>query len=63
MPSADVLIIGSGVAALRVAKEICHEKNVIIITKETKRNNTHLAQGGIAAVATYDNLMIILKIH
>ena len=57
MPSADVLIIGSGVAALRVAKEICHEKNVIIITKETKRNNnTHLAQGGIAAaVATYDN--------
>ena len=30
---------------------------MIIITKETKRNNnTHLAQGGIAAaVATYDN--------
>ncbi|MGE7881308.1 L-aspartate oxidase [Bacillus sp. NPDC094077] len=57
MPSADVLIIGSGVAALRVAKEICHEKNVIIITKGTERNNnTHLAQGGIAAaVATYDN--------
>ena len=57
MPSADVLIIGSGVAALRVAKEICHEKNVIIITKETNRNNnTYLAQGGIAAaVATYDN--------
>ncbi|MGM2630153.1 MULTISPECIES: L-aspartate oxidase [Bacillus cereus group] len=57
MPSADVLIIGSGVAALRVAKEICHEKNVIIITKKTNRNNnTYLAQGGIAAaVATYDN--------
>ncbi|WP_459499289.1 L-aspartate oxidase [Bacillus sp. C1] len=57
MPSADVLIIGSGVAALRVAKELCHEKNVIIITKKTRRNNnTHLAQGGIAAaVATYDN--------
>ncbi|HDX9612015.1 TPA: L-aspartate oxidase [Bacillus toyonensis] len=57
MPSADVLIIGSGVAALRVAKEICHEKNVIIITKKTERNNnTHLAQGGIAAaLATYDN--------
>ncbi|MEI5890685.1 L-aspartate oxidase [Bacillus cereus] len=57
MPSADVLIIGSGVAALRVAKEICHEKNVIIITKGTERNNnTHLAQGGIAAaVATYDD--------
>ena len=57
MPSADVLIIGSGVAALRVAKELCHEKNVIIITKKTGRNNnTHLAQGGIAAaVATYDD--------
>ncbi|PGZ11298.1 L-aspartate oxidase [Bacillus cereus] len=57
MPSADVLIIGSGIAALRVAKEICHEKNVIIITKGTERNNnTHLAQGGIAAaVATYDD--------
>ncbi|KFN03380.1 L-aspartate oxidase [Bacillus clarus] len=57
MPSADVLIIGSGVAALRVAKEICHEKNVMLITKKTGRNNnTHLAQGGIAAaVATYDN--------
>ncbi|WP_410983550.1 L-aspartate oxidase [Bacillus cereus] len=56
MPSADVLIIGSGVAALSVAKEICHEKNVMIITKKTRRNNnTHLAQGGIAAaVATYD---------
>lgn len=57
MPSADVLIIGSGVAALSVAKEICHEKNVMIITKKSKRNNnTHLAQGGIAAaIATYDN--------
>ncbi|KEK26360.1 L-aspartate oxidase [Bacillus gaemokensis] len=57
MPSADVLIIGSGVAALSVAKEICHEKNVMIITKKTRRNNnTHLAQGGIAAaVSTYDN--------
>ncbi|MEV5109991.1 L-aspartate oxidase [Bacillus nitratireducens] len=57
MPSADVLIIGSGVAALRVAKELCHEKNVIIITKKTGRNNnTHLAQGGIAAaVAAYDD--------
>ena len=57
MPSADVLIIGSGVAALSVAKEICHEKNVILITKETQHNNnTHLAQGGIAAaIAIYDN--------
>ncbi|MEI4829439.1 L-aspartate oxidase [Bacillus sp. FJAT-53711] len=57
MPNADVLIIGSGVAALRVAQKICHEKNVIIITKKTGRNNnTNLAQGGIAAaVASYDH--------
>lgn len=57
MPNADVLIIGSGVAALRVAQTICHEKNVMIITKKTRRNNnTNLAQGGIAAaVASYDH--------
>lgn len=53
MPNADVLIIGSGVAALRVAQTICHEKNVIIITKKTGRNNnTNLAQGGIAAAVS-----------
>ncbi|WP_020059945.1 L-aspartate oxidase [Bacillus sp. 123MFChir2] len=53
MPNADVLIIGSGVAALRVAQTICHEKNVMIITKKTGRNNnTNLAQGGIAAVVS-----------
>ncbi|SFJ81969.1 L-aspartate oxidase [Bacillus sp. 71mf] len=57
MPNADVLIIGSGVAALRVAQTICHEKNVMIITKKTGRNNnTNLAQGGIAAaVASFDH--------
>lgn len=57
MPSADVVIIGSGVAALSVAKAVCHKKNVILITKKTKRNNnTNLAQGGIAAaVASYDH--------
>lgn len=57
MPSADVVIIGSGVAALSVAKAVCHEKNVILITKKTRQNNnTNLAQGGIAAaVASYDH--------
>lgn len=57
MPNADVVIIGSGVAALSVAKAICHEKNVILITKRTKQNNnTNLAQGGIAAaIASYDH--------
>ena len=57
MPSADVLIIEVVLRHFVLQKRFVTKKNVIIITKETKRNNnTHLAQGGIAAaVATYDN--------
>jgi L-aspartate oxidase len=57
MPNADVLIIGSGIAAFSVAEKVCQEKNVIIITKETRRrNNSNMAQGGIAAaVAPQDH--------
>ncbi|MFC4320931.1 L-aspartate oxidase [Litchfieldia salsa] len=51
MPFSDVVIIGSGIAALSAAKEICEHKNVIIITKKSVRDsNSMLAQGGIAAV-------------
>lgn len=39
MLSVDVLIIGSGVVVFCVVKEICYEKNVIIIIKEMKCNN------------------------
>lgn len=50
MKKADVLIIGSGVAALQLAKRIRDEKNVIIITKSFLKNgNSNLAQGGVAA--------------
>ncbi|RWR08096.1 L-aspartate oxidase [Siminovitchia fortis] len=50
MTKADVLIIGSGVAALQLAKRLRDDKNVIIITKSFLKNgNSNLAQGGIAA--------------
>lgn len=50
MKKADVLIIGSGVAALQLAKRLRDDKNVIIITKSFLENgNSNLAQGGVAA--------------
>lgn len=46
----DVLIIGSGVAALRLATLLSHDQNVRILTKSYLKNaNSYLAQGGIAA--------------
>jgi L-aspartate oxidase len=46
----DVLIIGSGVAALQLALQLSNEKNVRILTKSTiSASNSYLAQGGIAA--------------
>ncbi|WP_226585511.1 L-aspartate oxidase [Halobacillus litoralis] len=50
MDKADVLILGSGGAALQLAGKLDAEKNVIIITKSfMDHGNTSLAQGGIAA--------------
>ncbi len=47
---ADVLVIGSGVAALQLAKKLRRDLNVIILTKShVKNGNSYLAQGGIAA--------------
>lgn len=53
----DILIIGSGVAALQLAANINIDKNVRIITKSNLRTaNSYLAQGGIAAaIGEYDN--------
>jgi L-aspartate oxidase len=53
----DVLIIGSGVAALQLAANINIDKNVRIITKSSLRTaNSYLAQGGIAAaIGEYDH--------
>lgn len=46
----DVLIIGSGMAALQLAVHLSHGKNVRILTKSSIRTaNSYLAQGGIAA--------------
>ena len=50
MTNDDVLIIGSGVAALQLAVKLTNDLNVRIITKEKIRTaNSYLAQGGIAA--------------
>lgn len=50
MPNFDVVIIGSGLAALTAAYRLSSEKNVIVITKSKKTNsNSILAQGGVAS--------------
>jgi L-aspartate oxidase len=50
MEMGDVIIIGSGIAALQLATMLSHDKNVKILTKSHIKNaNSYLAQGGIAA--------------
>ena len=50
MTNDDVLIIGSGIAALQLAVQLTNDVNVRILTKEKLRTaNSYLAQGGIAA--------------
>ncbi|SFB15988.1 MULTISPECIES: L-aspartate oxidase [unclassified Bacillus (in: firmicutes)] len=49
MKIADVIIIGSGIAALQLAVQLSKQLNVIVLTKSKIRNgNSYLAQGGIA---------------
>ncbi|MEE6449679.1 L-aspartate oxidase [Gottfriedia acidiceleris] len=56
MRTADVVIIGSGIAALMAAEKICQSKNVILFTKKKIwDSNSMLAQGGIAAVMSKDD--------
>lgn len=56
MREADVVIIGSGIAALMAAEEICQSKNVILFTKKKIfDSNSILAQGGIASVISDDD--------
>ncbi|MGM9923760.1 MAG: L-aspartate oxidase [Bacillus sp. (in: firmicutes)] len=54
----DVLIIGSGIAALQTALYASQTKNVVLVTKTKLRvSNTYLAQGGVAAAhAAYDTV-------
>lgn len=50
MEQENVIIIGSGIAALQLAKNLRHDLNVIIITKsKLLSGNSNMAQGGIAA--------------
>lgn len=56
--STDILVIGSGLAGLAFALKASKFAKVTLITKGKMENtNTHLAQGGVAAVtSTEDNL-------
>lgn len=50
MNFSEVIVVGSGIAALQTALEAAKGKNVIIFTKmELRNSNSYLAQGGIAA--------------
>ncbi|MBM4762420.1 L-aspartate oxidase [Bacillus sp. B15-48] len=50
MKRTNVLIVGSGIAALQLASTIKNYFNVIVLTKSNiTKGNSHLAQGGVAA--------------
>lgn len=50
MKKSDVLIVGSGIAALQLAVKLRNDFNVIILTKSSIINgNSYMAQGGVAA--------------
>ncbi|WP_188206097.1 L-aspartate oxidase [Alkalibacillus aidingensis] len=50
MQHADVIIIGSGIAALQLASRLRNSLKVVIITKgKLNQNNSARAQGGVAA--------------
>ncbi len=52
----DFLVIGSGVAGLTFASNVCDKGKVIIITKKSDtESNTNYAQGGIASVNAPDD--------
>lgn len=57
MIQADVLIIGSGISALQLAKRLRRDLNVIILTKShLYHSNSYFAQGGVAAaVGNHDH--------
>ncbi|OZM58013.1 L-aspartate oxidase [Lottiidibacillus patelloidae] len=53
MKTADVIVIGAGIAGLVTALQLAKEKKVIVIAKGNLTEcNSNLAQGGIAAVTT-----------
>ena len=49
VPEADFLVIGSGVAGLRAALDLCRQGRVIVLTKgHPLQSNSSFAQGGVA---------------
>ena len=53
MKQSDVIIVGSGIAALQLANKLSKSLNVIILTKqEMTAGNSYLAQGGVAAAVS-----------
>ncbi|MGE8206099.1 L-aspartate oxidase [Heyndrickxia sp. NPDC080065] len=56
MENADVIIIGSGIAAMQLAQNLSSSFFVRLITKSTLKNsNSYIAQGGIAASVSNDD--------
>ncbi|MBY0123938.1 L-aspartate oxidase [Bacillus sp. S/N-304-OC-R1] len=56
MKQANVIIIGSGIAALQLARSLRYDLNVIVLTKSNLINsNSYFAQGGIAAAIASDD--------
>jgi L-aspartate oxidase len=62
VPEADFLVIGSGVAGLRAALELCRVGRVIVLTKgHPLQSNSIFAQGGVAvAMSEEDDVAIHL---
>ncbi len=62
VPESDFLVIGSGVAGLRAALELCREGRVIVLTKgHPLQSNSSFAQGGVAvALSEEDDVAIHL---
>ena len=53
LESYDIIVIGSGIAGLTTALSIDADKKILVLTKDSeKNNNTNMAQGGIAV--TFD---------
>ncbi|MGR3765191.1 L-aspartate oxidase [Rossellomorea sp. NS-SX7] len=63
MTNTDVIIVGSGIAALQLARQLQEHLNVIIITKnKVKDSNSYLAQGGVAApIGKFDKVELHAK--
>ncbi|GAA0458288.1 FAD-binding protein [Alkalibacillus silvisoli] len=67
MLKTDILIIGSGIAALQLATKLNQHYDVTIVTKgKITNSNSYLAQGGIAAAISesdhvYDHAYDTLK--